>query len=127
MPAFGPKTIAAGGFVVSVATGYVTNLITNQWSWSLAAFLAVLMAAGITLAVTSAAPPAGRRTRARIRAGRGGRIERSGVTGREGADIRQRTNRRGRITDSPVTVRDADLDQIAPKDGEIVDSPVDLE
>ncbi|MXM66484.1 hypothetical protein GR925_24405 [Streptomyces sp. HUCO-GS316] len=127
MPALGPKTIAAGGFVVSVATGYVTNLLTEQRSWALFAFLAVLVAVGIILAIQGAVAPAGRRTRARIRADRGGRIERSGVTGRQGGVIRQRATRRGRITDSPVIVREADADQTVKKDGEIVDSPVDLE
>ncbi|MGQ4436396.1 MULTISPECIES: hypothetical protein [unclassified Streptomyces] len=119
------RAVTTGGVLVGIATGIVTNLITNRWSWSLAAALAVLAAAGIWLALLTRTAPG--RSRHRIRADHGGRIENSGAIGRHGADIKQTATRRGVITGSPVSARDADVEQQADRGGHIIDSPSDMQ
>lgn len=120
------KAISAGGVLVGIATAVVTNLITSRWTWTLAAALAVLAAAGIWLALLASTSSGTGRTRHRIRAGHDGRIENSGATGREGADVRQTATRGGVITGSPVTAHNADVDLRADHGGRIADSPSDM-
>ncbi|WP_405844583.1 hypothetical protein [Streptomyces sp. NBC_01518] len=119
------KAVTAGGVLVGIATGIVTNLITNRWSWSLAAALAVLAAAGIWLALLTRTAPG--RSRHHVRADHDGRIENSGATGRDGADITQTATRRGVITGSPVTARGADVEQETDNRGHIINSPSDMQ
>ncbi|BBC29399.1 hypothetical protein SGFS_006930 [Streptomyces graminofaciens] len=118
------KAVTAGGVLVGIATGVVTNLITDRWSWTMAMAMAVLAAAGIWLALLTQA--ASRRTRHRIRASRGGRIENSAATGRGGADIKQNATHGGIISGSPVTARGADVYQQTGRHGHITDSPSDM-
>jgi hypothetical protein len=121
----GPRTSAALGVAVSVATGVVTNLLTGRWSPTLATALAVLVAAGIALAVRSASVGGGRRTRGRMVARGGATIRSSGQTLSGGARVTTTAGRRGRIDRSPVTADGADYTMTAGKDAEIVDNPVD--
>ncbi|NDZ68253.1 hypothetical protein [Streptomyces cyaneofuscatus] len=121
------KTISAGGVLVSVATGIVTNLVTDEWSWTLGGALAVLTVAAIWLAiVTSSAPPAAR-SRHEIRSDHHGLIKKSGATGREGAVIKQTATRHGTIENSRVIARHADVEQEVDNGGRIVDSPSDMQ
>ncbi|MEU8893942.1 hypothetical protein [Streptomyces sp. NPDC048442] len=120
-----PRTVAVAGVLVSVATGVVTNLVTERWSWTLGAALAVLVAVGAYLAV-QASNGSSRRTRARQTARRGGRITRSGITASGDADAQQRADRDGQISNSPITARDSDADQRARDGGQITDSELDL-
>ena len=54
------QAIAAGGAVVAAtATGLVTNVLSQDWSWTFAAILLVLTVGGVVLAAvqhTAAAP-----------------------------------------------------------------------
>ncbi|QFQ97343.1 hypothetical protein F9278_15285 [Streptomyces phaeolivaceus] len=121
------KTVAVGGVLTTVATGVVTNQITDQWSWTWAAALAVLVAAGAWLAVlTLGGSSSTGRTRHHIRADHNGRIEASGATGRDGAVIEQTATRGGTITGSPVSARNADVEQTTDHGGQITDSPSDI-
>jgi hypothetical protein len=120
--------IATAGVIVSVATGIVTNTITSRWSWTLGAVLVVLIVAGIFLAIqgTSGSGTPTRRSRASIKARRGARIDGSGVTGSNGADVKQTASREGSIVSSPVTADGSDVRQNASSKAEIKDSPVNL-
>jgi hypothetical protein len=120
----GARTAAALGVVVSAATGLVTNLITNRWSPTLLAALAVLIAVGAVLAVRTATG-AGPRTRGRMIARRGGTIRGSGQTLSGGADVTT-TAPGGTVTNSPITAAGGDYTMKAGKNSEIVDSPVNL-
>ncbi|WP_189152376.1 hypothetical protein [Streptomyces lacrimifluminis] len=121
------KTVAVGGVFTTIATGVVTNQITDQWSWTWAAALTVLAAAGAWMALLAlAGGPAASRSRHRIRADRNGRIEASGATGRDGAIIEQTATRGGTITGSPVSARSADVKQTTNRNGQINDSPSDI-
>ncbi|MCX4767213.1 hypothetical protein OG562_40855 [Streptomyces sp. NBC_01275] len=119
------KAVSAGGVLVGIATGIVTNLITDQWNWTLAAALTVLAAAGVWLALLTRTAP--RRSRHRVRAARDGRIENSGAIGRDGSDITQTATHGGVINGSPVTARAADVEQETDQGGRIVDSPSDMQ
>lgn len=121
------KAVAVGGALTTIATGVVTNQITNQWSWTWFAALAVLAAVGAWLALLALAsgPPASR-SRHRIRAEHNGRIEASGATGRDGAIIDQTATWGGTITGSPVSARGADVEQTTDNGGQITDSPSDI-
>ncbi|MEU0650403.1 hypothetical protein [Streptomyces umbrinus] len=121
------KTVAVGGVLTTIATGVVTNQITDQWSWTWAAALAVLAAAGAWLALLAlASGPAASRSRHRIRADHNGRIEASGATGRDGAIIEQTATRGGIITGSPVSALSSDVEQTTDHGGQITDSPSDI-
>ncbi|MEU1600442.1 hypothetical protein ABZ468_48770 [Streptomyces sp. NPDC005708] len=119
------KAVSAGGVLVGIATGIVTNLITSRWSWSLAAALTVLAAAGIWLALLTRTTPG--RSRHHIAAAHDGRIENSGATGRDGADISQTATHGGVISGSPITARGADVEQRTKHGGHIVNSSSDMQ
>ncbi|MFI1414963.1 hypothetical protein ACH4Y0_34285 [Streptomyces sp. NPDC020707] len=121
------KAVAVGGALTTTATGIVTNQITDEWSWTWGATLAVLVAAGIWLAILAlggSSPTV--RAQHRARADHHGRIDNSGAIGREGAVIEQTATRGGAITDSPVTAHGADIDQSTDHGGQITGSPSDI-
>ncbi|MGJ5797693.1 hypothetical protein ACSCB1_00585 [Streptomyces europaeiscabiei] len=126
MPAPGPKTLSAAAVVVTVATGVVTNEITDQWSWSLGAAFAILVILGIAIAVWSSSSPGPGRTKVVQKTTRGGQIKRSGIYARNKADVRQRATRRGEIDNSEITSDGAGARQEAGRDSKITDSPLDL-
>jgi hypothetical protein len=121
----GPRTTAALGVAVSAATGLVTNLLTGRWSTTLAAALAVLVAAGMLLATRTVPGAGGGRTRGWMVARRGGSIRRSGHTLRGGAQVTTTATAGGRVDRSPVVADGADYTLQASRNGEITDSPVD--
>ncbi|MFD3940477.1 hypothetical protein ACFWSF_37770 [Streptomyces sp. NPDC058611] len=123
----GPKTLASAAMVVSVATGIVTNLITSEWSWSLAAALIILVVLAVAIAVWNTSSGAPSRTRVSQKAKRGGRINASGVTARNGGRVQQRATGQGEIENSRVTSRDSDVEQKAARKGKITNSPLDGE
>ncbi|MER6132108.1 hypothetical protein [Streptomyces sp. NPDC001815] len=127
MPSPGPKTLAAAAVVVTVATGVVTNLITSRWNWSLGAALIILVLLGVAITVWNTSGGAPDRTRVTQKASRGGQINGSGVTARNGGEVRQRATGKGEIENSPLTSRGADADQGVHRKGKISNSPLDAE
>ena len=119
----GPRLLAILAVLVSAAVGAVTNLITNRWSWTLAAVLAVLLVASAALAAQAVGARRGDRPRIRQKAAGRSRIDRSGIKV-EDASITQTARRRGTITRSPIDARGTDVTQTA-ANAEITDSPID--
>ncbi|HET9657032.1 MAG TPA: hypothetical protein VFP72_16895 [Kineosporiaceae bacterium] len=96
------KAAAAAAVPVTVATGIVTNLITNRWSWTLAAALAVLVIFGIALALLPTNPTG----QADQRAVNGGKITKSGLKVRGATRVRQTADGNGSgIEDSPIDIQ----------------------
>ena len=111
-------TLAAGGVVVSVAAGVVTNLITAKWSWSLVIVLAGLVICAAALAGVSAVDGARRkRTVVRQRA-RGGRVVNSIVEADAGATVEEVASGSGQILDVHTRASGAEVRRVA-KEGTI--------
>ena len=92
----GPRLLAILAVLVSAAVGVVTNLITNRWNWTLAAVLAVLLAAAAVLAAQTAGARRGNRTRIRQKATGRSRIDHSEIKAND-ASITQTARRKGTI------------------------------
>jgi membrane protein implicated in regulation of membrane protease activity len=111
----GPKLTAALTTLVSAVAAVVTNLVTDAWSWGLAAALAVLVLAG-------AAPAA--RTKVSQTASGGSTIRGSHLYGHAGALVEEAARNQGEITDSSIRARGADAARVA--DGGLIhDSHID--
>jgi hypothetical protein len=119
----GPRLLAVLAVLVSAAVGAVTNLITNRWSWTLAAVLAVLLVASAALASQAAGAKRGDRPRIRQKATGRSRIDHSGIKAKD-ASITQTARRKGTITGSRIDVRGVDVAQTAAA-ADITDSPID--
>ncbi len=122
----GPRPTAALSFLVSAAVGVVTNLITDRFTWALAASLAVLIAVGAPLAMHAASSGGTSRTRLRQKAARGGALRGNAIKLRGGADVTDTATGGGRIERSGVTADGGHVQRRANKNGEITDSPVDI-
>jgi uncharacterized membrane protein YdbT with pleckstrin-like domain len=118
-----PRLLAVLAVLVSAAVGAVTNLITNRWNWTLAAVLAVLLAASAALAAQTTGARRGDWTRIRQKATGHSRIDHSGIKAKD-ASITQTARRKGTITGSPIDAHDADVAQTAAA-ADITDSPID--
>jgi hypothetical protein len=125
----GPKLTAAFATLASAAAAVVTNLVTDAWSWGLAAALAVLVLAGAALAAraasaASASAAPGARTRVSQTASGGSTIRGSHLHGDAGAVVEEAARNRGEITDSTIRARGADAAREA--DGGLIhDSHID--
>lgn len=107
----GPKLTAALAAPVSAATGVVTNLVTDAWSWGLAAALAVLVLAGAWLAVRAVSPSSASAARTRVSqtASGGSVIHGSRIHGHSGATVKEDARNRGKIIDSTIRSHGADV------------------
>ncbi len=112
MPVPGPRLSAGLTVVLSITTGFVTNLVTDEWSWTVGAAFAVLVVASVVFAVAGASAP-GSRTRVREVAKGGSTMSGGRIDASHGADVRIRATRRGRFLDSSTTARGADVDRRA--------------
>ncbi len=96
------RAVAAGITVVlSVASGFLVNLLTQQWTWALAAALLVIVLAWIAVAVMEAEHGPGE-SRVRQRASRGGKIIRSPINARRPGAVKVTADRDGEIRDSGI-------------------------
>lgn len=118
----GPRTTAALSVVVGAATGLVTGLVTSRWSPALIATLAVLLAAGMFLAVRAVGTTCGR---SRVwQTARGGTIHTSSIAARGGGDVTDTACSGGRTTGSKITTDGGTVTRTVSKNGEITDSPI---
>jgi uncharacterized membrane protein YdbT with pleckstrin-like domain len=126
MRAPGPRLGAVLAVLASAATGAVTNLITSQWTWTLAAVLAVLLLVSAALAAQAAGTKRDDRTRIRQTARGHSAIRDSGIRAARTAAITQTARRRGTIIQSSIDADHADIIQTAAK-ADIVNSPIRAE
>jgi hypothetical protein len=110
------------------SAGVATNLVTDAWSWGLAAALAVLVLAGTWLAVRAASPSSAATARTRVSqtASGGSAIRRSWLQGHAGATVEEVARNRGKIIDSTIRSDGADVAREA-DDSLIRDSHIDAQ
>lgn len=123
MRALGPRLAAVLTVLISVATAVITNLITSKWSWTLALGLGVLVLLAAGLAASQAAARPSRRLRVTQTASGGAEIRGSAIQAAGDAAVAQAARRHGKIVDSPVTARDADVARRVSR-ADIVNSPI---
>lgn len=104
---------AAGGVVVSVAAGVVTNLVTDKWNWGLAVLLAGLVACGAVLAGASAVNGADRRRTVVRQRARGGRVVNSIIEADSGARVEELASGSGQIIDVHTRASGADVRRVS--------------
>jgi len=99
--------------VVSVGVGALTNLATDNWSWSVGIGLAFLagIAALLTWTNTRTAPI--RRARIRQVATSGSEISGGHISATEGAKVTEAAHDHGRIEGSSIEARGAEVEREA--------------
>ncbi|MBM0255530.1 hypothetical protein [Micromonospora sp. 4G55] len=94
--------------------GVVTNLVTADWSWSMAMALVGLVLAGAALAAMSAAGTGSVVGRTVVRqVARGGAIVDSVIEAADGATVAERAGQHGEIRDGHTTARNAEVRRTA--------------
>jgi hypothetical protein len=122
----GPRLSAVLTVVVAAATGVVTNLITNRWTWTLTAILAALLIISGALAALTAGGKKDNRTRIRQRARGNSLIHGSGIRAGGAAEVTQDARHRGKIIRSPIGAHQAEIAQNA-SNSSIADSPIAID
>lgn len=107
MPHLSGKVSAALSVVLSAATGLLTNVLTDQVSWALAAAVVGLVAAGAALAWAQAHAGHGSATTVVEQRVRGGSITDGRITASGASRVTERVRRNGRISRSTTRARDA--------------------
>jgi hypothetical protein len=112
--------IAAASVVLGAAAGYITNIITSRWSWTLLAALVVVVAVAAALAffgsTTSPARPG-----AQVSARRGSRIIGGSTSGKRGTRAQTIAIRNSTISNSDVEAKGSDAQLTAKSNSEIRD------
>ncbi|MFF2214063.1 hypothetical protein [Streptomyces antibioticus] len=115
------KWLAALTVLLSVAVGYVTNLLTERWSWGLGIGFAVLVGGLVAVTVRATGSDAGADATFRIETASGGRVARNRLTGGRPARFRLRATRRGTISGNRANMADGDT-VLRARGGEIEDN-----
>ncbi|MDX3855633.1 hypothetical protein [Streptomyces sp. AK02-01A] len=116
MATVNPGAGAALSVVLGAACGYVTNLVTGEWSWSLGAGLVLLVAAAAALAWWNHSQTAAAARRATVRQTATGRSVISGarITARGDSLITETAENQATIKDSTIeTTRGAEVERKA--------------
>jgi uncharacterized membrane protein YdbT with pleckstrin-like domain len=109
--------------LASAATGAVTNLITSQWTWTLAAVLAVLLLLSAALAAQAAGTKRDNRARIRQTARGHSTIRDSGIRAARTSAITQTARHRGTIIKSSIDTDNGEITQTAAR-ADIINSPI---
>lgn len=119
------KVIAVSIFLVSFGIGILTNLITSNFSWALAAALGSLLVLGIFFVWlgSSASPPA-LRPLIKQRARRGGVITSSPIDAHDGARVSDHATTDGQILRSPISAKRSLVKRSVSRRGRIEDSEI---
>ncbi|MFK0043227.1 hypothetical protein ACIQU4_03820 [Streptomyces sp. NPDC090741] len=121
-----PGVGAALSVTLSAATGYVTNMVTDEWNWSLGIALGVFVAAAAALAWwdrahTDTGP---RRTTVRQTAEGGSTITGGAITARLGSDVTENAVNRGTIRNSTIEAGNAAQVERKADDSRIEDNQI---
>lgn len=95
------KWAAAAGVVVAALSGIVTNIVTESFTWTLAAVLTALVLLGAGLAWWSAAP-AQRRSKVRVRYGPKSLADHADTRVTGGGTVRDTLRRKAQVHHSTI-------------------------
>jgi hypothetical protein len=121
------RLIAVAGFLVACGIGALTNIVTSNFTWAVAATLGVLVLTGAVLTWMQYAPTLSLGAGVTQTARRRGLISRSPIHLRGDARVRDRATSRGTIEDSSINADRGRIRRKAARDGRITGSDITIQ